>query len=97
MKNLKRKLSAIVLSTVFAASQTAFAMIDTGLNDAVINNATGGFKDVTGGNGTANINFNGSAHVNWDTLNVGKGEILNFNAVDGDNVITIINTVNNGM
>ncbi len=97
MKNLKRKLSAIVLSTVFAASQTAFAMIDTGLNDAVINNATGGFKDVTGGNGTANINFNGSAHVNWDTLNVGKGEILNFNAVDGANGITILNTVNNGM
>lgn len=97
MKNLKRKLSAIVLSTVFAASQVAFASIDTGLENAVINQATGGFKDVTGGNGTANINFNGSAHVNWNTLNVGKGETLNFNAVEGANGITILNTVNNGM
>ncbi len=97
MKNLKRKLSAIVLSTVFAASQVSYAMIDTGLDNALIDHATGGFKDVTGGNGTANINFNGSAHVNWDRLNVGKGETLNFNAVDGANGITILNTVNNGM
>lgn len=97
MKNLKQKLSAVVLSTVLAASQAAFAMIDTGLDNAVINDYTGGFKGVTGGNGTADLNFNGSAHINWDTLNVGKGETLNFNAVDGANGLTVLNTVNRGM
>ena len=32
-----------------------------------------------------------------DTLNVGKGETLNFNAIDGKTGITVLNTVNSGM
>ena len=100
MKNL-RKLSAIVLSTVFATMQVSFAAIDTGLGNgiggAVINNATGGFVNVDKGVGTADLNFNGNAHVNWNTLNVGSGETLNFNAISGASNLTILNTVNSGM
>ena len=103
MKNLKRKLSALALTAVFASMQlTSFAAIDTGLGagngGAVINNATGGFQGATGiGTGNVDLNFNGSAHVNWDSLNVNRGESLNFNAVNGANGLTILNTVNHGM
>lgn len=103
MRNLKKKISALVLSTVFASIQLAsMAAIDTGLGagngGAVINDIKGGFAGI-GGQGTGNVNldFNGSAHVNWDTLNVNKGESLNFNAVGGANGLTILNTVNKGM
>ena len=101
MKNIKRKLSALVLSTVFASMQVSMAAIDTGLGNgnggAVINNATGGLVDVTKGVGTANLNFNADTHVNWNTLNVNSNEALNFNAVQGANNLTILNTVNQGM
>ncbi len=101
MKSLKRKFSALALTALFASMQVSYAAIDTGLGvgngGAVINNTTGGFVDITKGNGSANLNFNGDSHVNWDTLNVNKGESLNFNAVDGANNLTILNTVNQGM
>lgn len=101
MKSLKRKFSALALTALFASMQISYASIDTGLGvgngGAVINNTTGGFVDITTGNGSANLNFNGDSHVNWDTLNVNKGESLNFNAVDGANNLTILNTVNQGM
>lgn len=101
MKNMKRKLSALVLTTLFASMQMSYATMDTGLGvgngGAVINNINGGFVDMTTGAGNANLNFNGDAHVNWDTLNVNKGEALNFNAVNGANNLTILNTVNKGM
>ena len=101
MKSLKRKFSALALTALFASMQVSYAAIDTGLGvgngGAVINNTTGGFVDITNGNGSANLNFNGDSHVNWDTLNVNKGESLNFNAVDGANNLTILNTVNQGM
>ena len=101
MKNLKKKISALVLSSVFATMQISYATIDTGLGNgiggAVINNTQGGFVDVTTGAGSADLNFNGNAHVNWDSLNLNKGESLNFNAVDGANNLTILNTVNHGM
>ena len=101
MKSLKRKFSALALTALFASMQVSYASIDTGLGvgngGAVINNTTGGFVDITTGNGSANLNFNGDSHVNWDTLNVNKGESLNFNAVDGANNLTILNTVNQGM
>ena len=102
MKNFKRKLSALVLSTLFASMQVSYAVIDTGLGvgngGGVINNVTGGFVGVDGaGTGNVDLNFNGNAHVNWDSLNVNKNESLNFNATDGASGLTILNTVNHGM
>ena len=102
MKKLSKKVSALVLTALFATMQIASASIDTGLGagngGAVINNATGGFDGVTGqGTGNVNLNFNGNSHVNWDTLNVNKGEALNFNANNGVSGITVLNTVNRGM
>ena len=99
MKNLKRKISAIVLSIAFVSMQSAFAVIETGLGGGSnINNVTGGYAGIDGaGTGNVDLNFNGNAHVNWDTLNVNKGESLNFNAVNGANNLTILNTVNHGM
>ena len=100
--SIKKKISALVLSTVFAAMPMSYAAIDTGLGagngGAVINNAQGGFAGINGaGTGNVDLNFNGNAHVNWDTLNVNKGESLNFNAINGVNGITVLNTVNQGM
>ena len=101
MKSLKRKFSALALTALFASMQVSYAAIDTGLGvgngGAVINNTTGGFVDIKTGNGSADLNFNGNTHVNWDSLNVNKGESLNFNAVGGSNNLTILNTVNQGM
>jgi len=97
MGKLTKKLSAIALCTIFASMQIASAAIDTGLNDAMINKTDGGFVGLDKGPGSASLNFNGNAHVNWDRLNVGKGETLNFNAVNGATNLTIVNTVNNGM
>ena len=94
MKNFKRKVSALVLSTLFASMQVSYA---AGLSDAAINKIEGGYAGQVAGNGSLDLNFNGNAHVNWDHLNVNKGESLNFNAVGGANGLTILNTVNKGM
>lgn len=100
MKHLAKKLSAIALCTVLASMQAAFAF-DTGLGagngGADINNITGGFVNGSYGNGNVDLNFNGDSHVDWNTLNVNQGESLNFNAVDGANGLTIVNTVRSGM
>ena len=100
MKNIKKKVSALVLTTMFAVMQVS-AAIDTGLGagngGAVINNATGGFVGVETGENSATLNFNGNSHVNWNTLNVNSNETLNFNAVNGATGVTVINTVNSGM
>lgn len=103
MRNFAKKLSAIALCTVFASMQIALAApIDIGLgNDlggSVIDSTQGGFVG-TGGIGTGNVdlNFDGNAHVNWGNLNIGKGENLNFNAVNGADGLTIVNTVSGGM
>jgi filamentous hemagglutinin family protein len=103
MKKLTKKLSAIALCTVFATMQVSASMMtgDTGLGSgnggAVINGASGGYIGTDLGKDSATLNFDGSAHVEWDTLNVNKGETLNFNAIDGINGITVVNTVNKGM
>ena len=102
MKKIHKKVTALVLSTVFATMQiSAAASIDTGLGQnlggAVIKDATDGLTGVTKGAGTADLNFNANTHVKWDTLNVGKNETLNFNAVNGANNLTILNTVDRGM
>lgn len=100
MRNIKKKVSALVLTTMFAMMQVS-AAIDTGLGigngGAVINNATGGFKGVDKGTNSATLKFNGNSQVNWNTLNVNGNETLNFNAVDGANGITVLNTVSKGM
>ncbi len=104
MRKIVKKLSAIALCTVFTAMQVSATTImtgDTGLGQgnggAVINGATGGYVGTDLGDNSATLNFNGNSHVNWDRLNVDKGENLNFNAVDGASGLTIVNTVNNGM
>ena len=101
MKNLRRKLSALAVTALFASIQVSYALVDTGLGNgnggAVINNVTGGFVNGVAGNNSYDLNFNGNAHVNWDSLNVNKGESLNFNAVNGANNLTVLNTVNSGM
>ena len=111
MKNIKLKLSAIVLSAMFIsmpvmASVEFTGPIDTGLGvglgpdagkGSVINDITGGYAGMSGvDTGNVNINFDGNAHVNWDSLNINRGESLNFNA-DNANGLTILNTVNRGM
>jgi hypothetical protein len=100
MKNLSRKLSALVLTSIFAAMSVS-AVMDTGLGagngGAVINTTTGGFAGMTTGTNSATLNFDGNTTVNWNTLNVNGNETLNFNAVNGANGLTVLNTVNNGM
>ena len=104
MKKVSKKLSAIVLATVFATMQVSASSImtgDTGLGvgngGAIINNATGGYVGTDLGKDSATLKFEGDAHVNWDSLNVNKGESLNFNAINGATGLTVINTVNKGM
>ena len=94
MRKITKKLSAMVLCTLFASMQVSLA---AGLSDASINHVDGGFKGSVAGNNSLDLNFNGNAHVNWNRLNVGKNESLNFNAVDGAKDLTVLNTVNNGM
>ena len=74
MRNLKKKISALVLSTVFASMQ--LGSVAAGLSDASINKIDGGFVNAIEGNNSLDLNFNGSAHVNWNQLNVNKGESL---------------------
>ncbi len=101
MKKKSIKLLSFILATMFVSMPLSFASIDTGLGNglggAVINNAQGGFVGIDKGNNSADLNFNNDSIVNWDSLNINKGENLNFNAVNGANNLTILNTVNNGM
>lgn len=94
MKKIAKKLSAMTLCTLFASMQIAAA---AGLSDSSINFTEGGFVGSSTGQNSMDLNFNGNSHVNWNSLNVGKGETLNFNAVDGASGLTIVNTVNKGM
>ncbi len=105
MKNFKSKLSALALSAV-VTMQIGYASIDTGLGQglggAVIDSAGSmregyGLVGVETGNKSATLNFNETTMVDWKTLNLNKGETLNFNAVDGANNLTIVNKVQNGM
>ena len=101
MKKKSIKLLSFILATMFVSMPLSFASIDTGLGNglggAVINNAQGGFVGIDKGSNSADLNFNNDSIVNWDSLNINKGENLNFNAVNGANNLTILNTVNNGM
>ena len=102
MRNFAKKLSAIALCTMFATMQASFAAMGTGLGGgiggAVIDSTQGGYAGMNGaGTGNVDLNFNGNAHVNWGSLNINKGESLNFNAIDGKNGLTVVNTVNGGM
>ena len=97
MGKMTKKLSALLLSLVFASMQLGALALDTGLDNATINNTTGGFAGVQTGNNEATLNFTGDTHVNWNTLNVGADETLNFNAINGATGLTILNTVNSGM
>ena len=100
MKNMKKKVSALVLSTMFAMMQVS-AAIDTGLGSgiggAVINDATAGLVGVDTSAGSATLNFDANTQVNWNTLNLNSNETLNFNAVNGANGLTVLNRVNQGM
>ena len=101
MKNLKQ-LSSMTMCAVFATMQISFANIDTGLGGGIggasIINGGAGFQGITGqGTNNVGLNFDANSHVIWDTLNINNGETLNFNAVNGANGLTIMNTVNQGM
>lgn len=103
MKILKK--TAVVLCAVFASMQIALANFegtDIGLGNELggskINNATGGLDKIDGiGTGNVDLIFKGDTHINWDHLNIGDGESLNFNAQNPNSNLTILNTVNNGM
>ena len=104
MKNLKK--SAVALCAVFASMQIAFAGqfdgVDVGLGKDLggsqINHATDGLIDITGkGSGNVGLIFNDNTHINWEHLNVGDGESLNFSAQNPNSNLTILNTVNSGM
>lgn len=102
MRNIKKKLSALVLTTVFATMQISYANIDTGLGSnyggATIIDGGAGYAGINGvGTSNVDLNFNANSHVQWDTLNLNAGERLNFNAVDGASGLTILNTVNRNM
>lgn len=95
-----KKLTAVALCTMFAAMQVGATTIQTGdtglgagLGGASIQGATGGYLGTDLGADSATLNFNGNSHVIWDALNVGKGETLNFNAVNGASGLTVVNTV----
>lgn len=100
MNSFTKKLSALVLTTVFAAMQVS-AAVDTGLGagngGAVINTTFGGYAGLDTGLNSATLKFQGDSHVVWDSLNVNAGETLNFNAINGATGVTVLNTVNNGM
>ena len=100
MKNFTKKVSALVLVTTFSLMQVSAAIntdLGVGNGGAVINNVTGSFKGLDKANGSATLKFGGNSHVNWNTLNVNKGETLNFNAVENAKNLTVLNTVNQGM
>lgn len=93
MRKLAKKLSAIALCTVFASMQIVSA---AGLSNASINSTKGGFVNMTEGTNSATLNFNNNAHVDWNKLNVGANETLNFNAIGGAKGLTVLNTVSGG-
>ena len=84
---MPQRVATLVLSTLFASMQVSYA---AGLSDAAINKIEGGYAGQVAGNGSLDLNFNGNAHVNWDHLNVNKGESLNFNAVGGANGLRLV-------
>ena len=103
MKNFKTKVSALVLTAIFASIQLSASATDINIGNefggSSIINASGGLKNIipNSGDGTATLEFVTNSVVNWDKLNVGNGETLNFNAVDGANGLTILNSVHGGM
>ena len=104
MKNFTKRFISIALCTAFTSMQVFASSImygDTGLGygngGAIINDSSGGYVGADLSDGTADLYFNGDAHVNWDSLNVNSWEILNYNATDGVSGITVVNTVNKGM
>ncbi len=102
MKNIKCKLSAVLLAVMFVSLQVKAieGQIDTGLGNehggAVIDKITGGYVDHIKGDNSFDLIFNGDSHVIWDQLNIGKDQSLNFRT-DGGSNLTILNTVNSGM
>ena len=100
MKNIRRKLSAVVLMAAFASMQAGYAFdigLGRGNGGADFQGATGGFKELNTDGTNATLEFTGNSHVQWNTLNVNSGETLNFNAVNGATGLTVLNTVNRGM
>ena len=87
---MRKNFLLCTLVAVFATMQISYA---DGLSNATINSTQGGFVGMENGTNSATLNFNGNAHVDWHTLNVGQNETLNFNAVEGANGLTIVNTV----
>ena len=96
-----KNFTSCVLCALLVSMQVSYATIDTGLGKGLggadINSYTNGLDSVVKGTNSADLNFKGNSIVNWNNLNLNKGETLNFNAVRGGNNLTILNTVNQGM
>ncbi len=90
---MRKNFLLCTLVAVFASMQISYA---DGLANASINSTMGGFVGMETGTNSATLNFNRSAAVNWNTLNVGQNETLNFNAVDGATGLTVLNRVTGG-
>ena len=100
MRRMSKRLTSLMIAAMFVTMQVP-AAIDTGLGagngGAVINATDSNFTGLTKGTNSASLGFKGNSHVNWNTLNVNKGQTLNFNAENGAKGITVLNTVNQGM
>ncbi len=101
MKNIKTLSTLVLAAAVIATAQTVNATtimtgdtgLGVGLGGAVIVRYTGGYTGCELGNNSATLGFDSNATVNWSALNLNQGEALNFNANDGVNGITVVNTV----
>ena len=100
MNKFTKKLTVSVMLTTFLSMQAGFAYdigLGDGLGGADFKGGNGGFKNITTDGTAATLDFVGDSHVQWNTLNVAGHETLNFNAVDGNKGITVLNTVQSGM
>ena len=100
MKNIKKKISILTMALTLVSMQAGFAYdigLGDGLGGADFKGGNGGFKNITTDGTAATLDFVGDSHVQWNTLNVAGHETLNFNAVNGNKGITVLNTVQSGM
>src|SRR5574344_1492038 len=101
MISFLRKFLSILLCFAFLSVQTTFAVTLTGtdinganvLQNAQIKNSVGNLSSVETNTDTATLNFGSNTIVNWNKLNVGGSETLNFN----NGSYAVLNNVLNGM
>ena len=83
------------MAALFATTQVATATnvnFESGIGK--LNYAEGGFKGISTAGDRTTLSVDGNTYVNWETLNVLKGQTWNIN---GNGSETVLNTVNTGM